>query len=144
MTSKNKTISFRITEEQFEELQRVAEDSEESLSAIFRDYVDDLIEHDGQTTVVPEGKNIRSDSVETQEFPPKVEVSKTFVREHERRKLECEHLREQLAEYKKHVSRLEREKERAETQTEDVTRLEDLDYEVGTAIRIDETADIVM
>ena len=54
MGNKNKTISFRVNEEAFETLREIAEERDISLSAVFRDYVDTLVAHDGQVRVVPE------------------------------------------------------------------------------------------
>jgi hypothetical protein len=59
-------------------------------------------------------------------FPPKVEVPKSFVREHERLELEAEHLREQLDEYKRYVNYL---REQIEEDEDEVIHLEDLDGE---------------
>ena len=127
MGNKNKTISFRVNEDAFETLREIAEERDISLSAVFRDYVDTLGAHDGQVRVVPEhelkGGNASSSPAES--FPPKVEVPKSFVREHERLELEAEHLREQLDEYKRYVTKLSQEVEQREA--EDVIQLEDLD-----------------
>ncbi|MFC4448594.1 ribbon-helix-helix protein, CopG family [Halorussus aquaticus] len=128
MGNKNKTISFRVNEDSFETLREIAEERDLSLSAVFRDYVDLLVAHDGRVKVVPEselGEEVGD------EFPPKVEVPKSFVREHERLELEAEHLREQLQEYKEYVSRLQRELE-ASDDAEEVVHLEELDDELDT------------
>ena len=97
MGNKNKTISFRVNEDAFETLREIAEQRDISLSAVFRDYVDMLVEHDGQINVVPKGEfgPVEGDDGE---FPPTVEVPKSFIREHERLELEAEHLREQYGE----------------------------------------------
>ena len=125
MGNKNKTISFRVNEEAFEALQEIAEERDISLSAVFRDYVDALVTNDGRVRVVAtdefEGEEIES-------FPPKVEVPKSFVREHERLELEADHLREQLDEHKGYINVLRDELEAAEA-VEDVVHLDDLDPE---------------
>ena len=54
MGNKNKTVSFRVNEDAFETLRDIAEERDLSLSAVFRDYVDMLVAHDGQVEVVPE------------------------------------------------------------------------------------------
>jgi predicted transcriptional regulator len=54
MGKKDKTISFRVSQESFEALSEIADERDLSLSALFRDYVDALVEHDGQIDVVPE------------------------------------------------------------------------------------------
>ena len=129
MGNKNKTISFRVNEDAFETLRGIAEERDISLSAVFRDYVDTLVAHDGQVRVVPEHE-LEDMSAEPEEsFPPKVEVPKSFIREHERLELEAEHLREQLDEYKRYVTHLSQQLE--EYDEEDVILLEDLD-EPGT------------
>lgn len=120
MGSKNKTVSFRVDEDTFEALRDIAEERDLSLSAVFRDYVDTLVTHDGQVSVEPDS----SDGVE--EFPPTVEVPKSFVREHERLELEAKHLREQLEEHKRYVDAL-REQLETETEIDDVIHLDDLD-----------------
>jgi cob(I)alamin adenosyltransferase len=124
MGNKNKTISFRVNEDAFETLREIAEERDISLSAVFRDYVDMLVAHDGQVRVVPEheleGMNGEGDA----SFPPKVEVPKSFIREHERLELEAEHLREQLDEHKRYVNHLS---ERLESDDDEVIQLEDLD-----------------
>ena len=122
MGNKNKTISFRVSEDAFEELREIAEERDLSLSAVFRDYVDTFVAHDGQVRVVPEHEleNLNEDDTS---FPPTVEVPKRFVREHERLELEAEHLREQLDEYKGYVNSL---RERVEADDE-VIHLDDLD-----------------
>jgi len=126
MGNKNKTISFRVSQEKFETLRDIAEERDISLSAVFRDYVDMLVAHDGQVEVVPEHE-VGGDSSEssTASFPPKVEVPKSFVREHERLELEAEHLREQLEEHKRYVTKLRQELD--EVDQEDVVQLEELD-----------------
>ena len=124
MGNKNKTISFRVNEDAFETLREIAEQRDLSLSAVFRDYVDTLVAHDGQVRVVPEHE---IDETETggSEFPPKVEVPKSFVREHERLELEADHLRDQLEEYRQYVTRLRQELDDGDG--EDVIHLEELD-----------------
>jgi regulator of replication initiation timing len=54
-------------------------------------------------------------------------VPKSFVREHERLELEAEHLREQLDEYKRYVTKLSQRLE--EEDEEEIIQLEDLDDE---------------
>ena len=125
MGNKNKTVSFRVNEDAFEALRRIAEERDLSLSAVFRDYVDMLVAHDGKVQVVPEHQvGEETDG----EFPPKVEVPKSFVREHERLELEAEHLREQLDEHKRYISQLREQLENADSD-EEVINLEDLDEE---------------
>jgi hypothetical protein len=126
MGNKNKTISFRVSQEKFETLRDMAEERDISLSAVFRDYVDMLVAHDGQVEVVPEHE-VAGGASDTQGFPPTVEVPKSFVREHERLELEAEHLREQLEEHKRYVTQLRQRVD--ETEGEDVVQLEDLDGE---------------
>jgi len=128
MGNKNKTVSFRVNEGTFEELREIAEERDLSLSSVFRDYVDTFVENEGRVEVVP--KNGLEDP--EADFPPKIEVPKEFIREHERLELEneyleleVEHLREQLEEHKEYIAEL---KERLESD-EDVIYLEDLDEE---------------
>jgi hypothetical protein len=125
MGNKNKTISFRVNEDAFETLQAIAEDRDISLSAVFRDYVDMLVAHDGQVAVVPEHEVSDEDAGGEDEWPPKVKVPKSFVREHERLELEADHLRDQLDEYKQYVTKLREEVD--DDPGEDVIHLEDLD-----------------
>ena len=123
MGNKNKTISFRVNEDAFETLREIAEERDLSLSAVFRDYVDMIVAHDGQVRVVPEHElDQRTD--DDADFPPTVELPKSFVREHERLELEAEHLREQLDEHKRYVNHL---RERLDESDEDVIHLDDLD-----------------
>ena len=126
MGNKNKTISFRVNESAFEALQDIAEQRDISLSAVFRDYVDMLVEHDGQVVVIPEDEltDLERSSDDEPSFPPTVEVPKSFVREHERLELETEHLREQLEEHKAYVADL---REVVEYEEEEVLLLDDLD-----------------
>ena len=129
MGNKNKTISFRVNEDAFETLRDIAEERDISLSAVFRDYVDQLVAHDGQVEVVPNEELNRlrhgGDVDEDDEgFPPKVTVPKSFIREHERLELETDHLREQLDEHKQYVNYL---REQLEDDDEEVIQLEDLD-----------------
>jgi hypothetical protein len=124
MGNKNKTISFRVSQEKFETLRDIAEERDISLSAVFRDYVDMLVAHDGQVQVVPEHEVGDAESDE-QSFPPKVEVPKSFIREHERLELEADHLREQLEEHKRYVTQLRQQVEDADD--EEVVLLDDLD-----------------
>ena len=132
MGNKNKTISFRVNEEAFETLREIAEERDISLSAVFRDYVDTLVAHDGQVRVVPEHELKGGSASETtsaaESFPPKVEVPKSFVREHERLELEADHLREQLEEHKRYINHL---REQLDDEDEDVIHLEDLDGDRG-------------
>ena len=125
MGNKNKTISFRVNEEAFEALQEIAEERDISLSAVFRDYVDMLVDHDGRVAVVPEDELDRSER-DDGPFPPTVEVPKSFVREHERLELEADHLREQLEEHKAYVNDL---RDRLEDEPDEVLLLDDLDEE---------------
>jgi hypothetical protein len=127
MGNKNKTISFRVNEDAFETLREIAEERDISLSAVFRDYVDTLVAHDGQVQVVPEHEleeMKKGQPDDEKAFPPTVEVQKSFMREHERLELEAEHLRAQLDEYKHYVNYL---REQLEEDEEDVIQLEDLD-----------------
>ncbi len=128
MGNKNKTISFRVNEDAFEALQEIAEERDISLSAVFRDYVDQLVEHDGQVEVVPEAdlESRTGDDGDEISFPPTVEVPKRFIREHERLELEAEHLREQLDEYKGYVNDLQ---DRLEDEEDEVLLLDELDDE---------------
>ena len=129
MGNKNKTISFRVNEDSFETLREIAEERDISLSAVFRDYVDTLVAHDGQVRVVPEHelKQLQqSEDDDSESFPPKVKVPKSFIREHERLELEAEHLREQLEEHKGYVNYL-REQVEEQAQEDEVIQLEDLD-----------------
>jgi hypothetical protein len=128
MGNKNKTISFRVNEDAFETLREIAEERDLSLSAVFRNYVDMLVAHGGQVEVVPEHEVDDSGPADDPaEFPPKIEVPKSFVRNHERLELEAEHLREQLDEYKRYVTHLREQLD--EQDAEDVIQLEDLDSE---------------
>jgi hypothetical protein len=129
MGNKNKTISFRVNEDAFETLREIAEERDISLSAVFRDYVDTLVAHDGQVQVVPEHE-LEEMGAEEESFPPKVEVPKSFIREHERLELEADHLREQLEEHKRYVNYLREQLE--DDGEEDVIQLEDLDGEAET------------
>lgn len=134
--SKNKTISFRIGEEKFRDLRNIADEKEIALSSVFRDYVNTFTSHDGQVEVVPEhGVRNEADQI-SDEFPLTVEVPKSFVRDHEQMELECEHLREQLDEYKQYARRLEDELEELEEFDEGMVRLEEVDFEAGTALQI--------
>ncbi|EMA53112.1 ribbon-helix-helix protein, CopG family [Halococcus thailandensis] len=126
MGNKNKTISFRVNEDAFETLREIAEERDISLSAVFRNYVEMLVAHDGQVEVVPEHE-VDDGDVETSSFPPKVEVPKSYVREHERLELEAEHLRDQLDEHRRYVTQLSQRLE--EDDGEDVIQLEELDGE---------------
>lgn len=126
MGNKNKTISFRVNEDAFETLREIAEERDISLSAVFRNYVDMLVAHDGQVQVTPEHE-VNDDSTEdSSSFPPKVEVPKSYVREHERLELEADHLREQLDEHRRYVTQLSQRLEEQED-GEDVIQLEELD-----------------
>ncbi|MBX0295901.1 CopG family transcriptional regulator [Haloarcula nitratireducens] len=125
MGNKNKTISFRVSEDKFETLREIAEERDISLSAVFRDYVDTLVAHDGQVKVAPEHELEAAEESNAESFPPKVEVPKSFVREHERLELEAEHLREQLEEHKRYVTKLRQQLD--EMDQDEVIHLEDLD-----------------
>ena len=126
MGNKNKTISFRVNEDAFETLREIAEERDISLSAVFRNYVEMLVAHDGQVQVVPEHEV--DEGTETSSFPPKVEVPKSYVREHERLELEAEHLRDQLDEHRRYVTQLSQRLEERDD-GEDVIQLEELDDE---------------
>jgi len=122
---KDKTISFRVSQESFEALSEIADERDLSLSALFRDYVDALVEHDGRVEVVSESASDRPEVADDEEpsFPPRVTVPKQFVREHERLELESEHLREQLEEYRRYVTHLQDQLDEAD----DEVYLEELD-----------------
>jgi len=125
MGNKNKTISFRVNEDTFDALREIAEERDLSLSAVFRDYVDSLVANDGRVRVVATD-DFGNES--TGEFPPTVEVPKSFVREHERLELEADHLREQLDEHKGYITHLRDELEQADD-VDDVVHLDDLEDE---------------
>ncbi len=131
MGNKNKTVSFRVNEETFEELREIAENRDLSLSTVFREYVDTFVEHEGQVTVTAEASFSDAEG----DFPPKVEVSKEFLREHERLELEKEylelevdHLREQFEEHKSYINTL---RDRLDSKEDDHIFLEDLDDELA-------------
>ncbi|PSP79138.1 CopG family transcriptional regulator [Halobacteriales archaeon QS_1_68_20] len=136
MGNKNKTVSFRVSQDSFEKLREIAEERDLSLSAVFRDYVDKLVAHDGQVKVVPAHQVEESDE-DAPEFPPKVKVPKSFLREHERLELEAEHLRDQLEEHKRYVTHL-REKLEESDEDEEVVKLEDLDDELTEDVDLDD------
>jgi len=125
MGNKNKTVSFRVKEDTFDALRDIAEERDLSLSAVFRDYVDALVAHDGQVDVVPEGVDGEGEEMS---FPPTVEVPKSFVREHERLELEADHLREQLQEHKRYITHLQEQLNESE---EEVIDLDSLDEQEG-------------
>jgi predicted transcriptional regulator len=120
MGTKSKTISFRVDEDAFEALRQIAEERELSLSALFRDYVDTLVANDGQVDLVPADG---ADDDEA-EFPPTVDVPKSYIREHERLELEADHLREQLEEHKRYLDYLQ---DQLDGEEEEVVHLEELD-----------------
>jgi len=99
--NKDKIVSFRVSEDTFDTLSQIGEERDASLSAIFREYVDMLVRHDGDVELVPEGR-----TPDDKEFPPKVRVPKQVLREQERLELENEHLREQLEEHKEYINTL--------------------------------------
>lgn len=127
MSNKNKTVSFRVNENLFEELRSLAEEQDLSLSAVFREYVDSFVTHDGNVAIVPEETEQESES----EFPPTVSVPTSFVREHDRLELEVEHLREQLEEHKEYIAQLQKELEtvQAPTTEDEIIHLDELDTE---------------
>jgi hypothetical protein len=127
MGNKNKTISFRVNEDAFETLREIAEERDISLSAVFRDYVDTLVAHDGQVRVVSEDELEQTGGGTS--FPPTVEVPKSFIREHERLELEAEHLREQLEEHKRYVNYLREQLEELDGDDDEIIQLEELDGE---------------
>ena len=137
MGNKNKTVSFRVKEDKFEALRSIADERDLSLSSVFREYVDRIVAHDGRVELVPEGDVRNEASPLSSEFPLTVEVPKSFVRDHEQLELECEHLREQLDEYKQYASHLERELEAQQEREEEMVRLEEVDYEAGTSLLIE-------
>lgn len=137
MGNKNKTVSFRVHEEAFEDLRSIADERDLSLSSVFREYVDSIVAHDGRVEIVPE-RGVREEaSGDDGAFPLRVEVPKSFVREHERLELECEHLREQLEEYKRYASHLRDRVDERERVEADVVRLEDLDGATETPLRVE-------
>ena len=136
MGNKNKTISFRVNEDAFETLREIAEERDISLSAVFRDYVDTLVAHDGQVQTVPEHELERLRDGDDERFPPTVEVPKSLVRERERLELEADHLREQLEEHKQYIDYL---REQLEAGDEEVIHLEDLDRDDDSSVGLEST-----
>lgn len=135
MGKKNKTVSFRIREDKFGRLKDIADERGLSLSSLFREYVDTFISHDGRVHVAPEHAVASAETGD--DFPVKVEVPKSYVREHERLELEAEHLREQLDEYKQYATRLRDQVDEQEAREANVVRLEELDEEIGTTMFLD-------
>lgn len=125
MGSKDKTVSFRVQEDRFEELRALSESMEPSLSQIFRDFVTVFNDHDGAVEAVPAHQFDVGEGADG--FPATVTVPTEQVRRHERLELETEHLRAQLDEYRAHAQQLEADVEAAEASREDVVLLEDLD-----------------
>jgi hypothetical protein len=125
MSKKDKTVSFRVSEDSFESLRDIAERRGLSLSSLFRNYVDMLVAHEGQVKIVPEHVDTAASNGDSESFPPRVTVPKSFVREHERLELEAEHLREQLDEYKEYATELESRLDDAED--EDIVHLDELE-----------------
>lgn len=128
MGNKDTTLTFRVTEETAEELRRIANERDLPLSAVFRDYANMLVTHDGRVSVMPDHA-VDETRVDDTEFPPTVEVTTSFVREHERIELENEHLRSQLEEYKAYVTQLLEEVEDGSEEGE-VIDLDELDREL--------------
>jgi hypothetical protein len=122
MGSKDKTVSFRVRSDKFTQLKEISEGRDLSLSSLFREYVDMLLAHDGRVEIVPE--HVIETNTVGDDFPVKIEVPKSFVREHERLELEADHLHEQLEEHKRYVAYLEAQ---LEDRSEDVLLLDDLD-----------------
>ncbi|MDY6764355.1 MAG: CopG family transcriptional regulator [Halobacteria archaeon] len=120
--NKDKIVSFRVSEETFDTLSEIAESQDTTLSNIFREYVDMLVQHDGNVSIVPENR-IGEDG---EEFPPKVEVPKQVLREQERLELENKHLREQLDEHKEYINYL---KDKLENDDVEHVMLENVDSE---------------
>jgi hypothetical protein len=137
MGTKDRTVSFRVDGDRFETLREMADERDLSLSSMFREYVDEIVAHDGHVEIVPE-RGVREEAdAASAEFPPTVQVPQGFVREHERLELECEHLREQLDECQAYATHLEAELEAIEERNEGLVRLEDVDYEAGTSLLIE-------
>lgn len=108
MTRKEKKISFRINEEKFSQLEDLANEKNFSLSDLFREYANKFKKYDGNLSVVTDSDLVSEvDDYEGREYPPKVRVPTTMIREHERLELETEHLRESLDEVKAHKHYLE-------------------------------------
>lgn len=128
MSNKNKTVSFRVNEDLFEELSELAEEKDLSLSALFREYVEAFVTHEGAVEVVPEDAQQNTTSA----FPPTVSVPTSFIREHDRLELEVDHLNEQLEEHKEYIAQLQKELETVQTQRQtdigdDIVHLDELD-----------------
>lgn len=126
MGDKDKTISFRVSEDSFESLRDLAEEQSVSLSQIFRDYVHIFNQHDGHVDAVP-AYEVRDGGAGADGFPLTTEVTTKLIREHERLELETEHLREQLDEHKTHATHLETQLESHKQQQDDTILLEELD-----------------
>jgi len=133
MGEKNKTVSFRVEEDSFESLREIADERDISLSQVFRDYVDALVAYDGRVSVQPE-----TASGVDEEFPPTVEVPRSYVREHERLELEAEHLREQLDEHKRYIASLRERIDAEEEAVDEVLHLDDLDESGEREFSLDE------
>ncbi len=130
MGNKDTTLTFRVTEDTADALRQIADERDLPLSAVFRDYANMLVVHDGRVSVMPDHA-VDESSVDDTEFPPTVEVSTSFVREHERLELENDHLRAQLEEYKSYVTQLLEELESRESEEDNrVIDLEELDREL--------------
>lgn len=100
---KDRTVSFRVSEETFTELSEIAERRETTLSDLFREYVDALVKHGGDISLKNNDDN--------GQYPPKVEVPTEIVREYERLELENKHLKEKLEECEGYIDRLEVDKQ---------------------------------
>ncbi len=130
MGNKNKTISFRVNEDAFETLREIAEERDISLSAVFRDYVDTLVAHDGQVQVVPKhelendaratrprasrrpSKFRRASSASTNDSNSKPNISANNWKNDERYVTELRQRLDELVKTRHHLEDLDRAKRR--------------------------------
>lgn len=130
MGNKDTTLTFRVTEDTADALRHIADERDLPLSAVFREYAKLLVAHDGRVAVMPDHA-VDEASVDDSDFPPTVEVTTSFIREHERLELETDHLRSQLEEYKSYVTQLLEELESREAEEDErVIDLDELDREL--------------
>lgn len=107
---------------------------------MFRDSVDAFVDQDGQVAVVPAGgARQATDDAATYDagHPATGKVPPSLVRDHERVELECDHLREQLSEYKQYVTRLEAHLDEGRQAEAELVRLEAVDAETGTSLLLE-------
>jgi hypothetical protein len=140
MTSGNKTVSFRIDEETVDELRSNDDDPScrcRRCSATPWTRSSRRTARSKSSRARAPGRRPTTPRPKTPEIRPRSRVPRASWATTNRVELECDHLREQLSEYKQYVTRLEAQLDEGRQAEAELIRLGAVDAETGTSLLVE-------